>query len=101
MKTTIEYCDEDKAIKILRKIKKDNKAGKKRGVVICTINFDEDTEIRKVANPEEGCILVKNSKTIILNNDNFFPHMELYSIIQDINNIRKRGIMHDIIFFSG
>lgn len=101
MKATFEYCNVDQAIKIFQRMKKDNKSGKKRRIVICTINFDEDTETRKVANPEEGCVLASNSKTIILNNDDLFPHMELYSILQDINNIRCSGIMHDIILCSG
>lgn len=101
MKTTIEYCDEDKAIKILKKMKKENKSGKKRRIVICTFNFDEDTETRKVASPEEGCLLVKKAETIILDDDVYFPHMELYSIFQDIHDIRRKGVMHDIILCSG
>ena len=62
-------------------------------------DFDNDEESRKTATPDEGCVLVRKSKTIIINEDTFIPHMELYSVQQnDIENIIKKGIMHDIIF---
>lgn len=100
-KTRVEYCDIDRAIKILQKMKKVNKSGKNRRIIISTIDFAEDMETRKTATPDEGCVLVRKAETIILNDDVFFPHMELYSIFQDINNIRRSGIMHDIILCSG
>lgn len=100
-KTTVEYCDIDRAIKILQKMKKDNKSGKSRRIIISTIDFDDDVETRKTATPDEGCVLVRKAETIVLNDDVLFPHMELYSIFQDINDIRRRGIMHDIILCSG
>lgn len=91
-----EYISEDKAIEKLQQLKREHK--KNRKIIICTIDFDNDTEIRKTATPDEGCSLVKRSKTIFLDNDKYFPHMELYSAAQDINNIQAIGIMHDIIW---
>lgn len=98
MKTTFEYLDMDTAIKRLQEIKKLNR---KRRITICTIDFDNDIETVKSASPDEGCTLIRNSKTIILNGDQYFPHMELYSIMQDINNIKSVGTMHDIILCGG
>lgn len=99
MKTTFEYIDADRAIEKLKNLKKDNK---KRKIIICTIDFENEIEIRKTASPDEGCVLVEKSKSIIYNNDTYFPHMELYSIIQkDISNVQASGIMHDIIWCHG
>lgn len=95
MSSIRRFSDVDSAIKELEDLKKD---GKNRNVVICTIDFDNDEESRKIATPEEGCVLVKKSKTIIINEDEYIPHMELYSIVQhDLENILKKGTMHDII----
>lgn len=94
--TSFEFSDLDAAIELLQKLKKVNKNSK---IVISTIDFDKDEESRKVATPDEGCILVRKSKTIVINEDTFIPHIELYSSKQnDIENIIKKGIMHDIIF---
>lgn len=96
MGSTFEFNDVDSAIQKLQDLKKENKNGK---IVICTIDFDNDKESRKVATPDEGCVLVRKSKTIIINEDTFIPHMELYSTKQtDLENIIKTGVMHDIIF---
>lgn len=100
MKTTFEYCSEEQAIKILQKLKK-NKGNKKRRIIICTIDFDNDVETRKMASPDEGCILIKKSEMIILNKDEFVPHMELYSVIQKMDSVRPEGVMHDIIWGGG
>ena len=98
MKTTFEYLDTDSAIRRLQEIKKSNK---KRRITICTIDFDNDIETVKTASPDEGCILINKSKTIILNDDQYFPHLELYPIMQDIDNIKAVGVMHDIILCTG
>lgn len=96
MKSIREFTDVDSAIKTLQDLKKDGKASK---IIICTVDFDNDEESRMVATPEEGCRLVKKSKTIIINEDEYIPHMELYSMVQnDLKNIIREGIMHDIIF---
>lgn len=96
MKSTYEFKDVDSAIRELKKLKKGNK---NRKIIICTIDFDKDEQSRKTATPDEGCILVEKSKTIIINEDTFISHMELYSTIQtDIENIIRKGVMHDIIF---
>ena len=93
---SFKFTDVDDAIRKLQDLKKENKKGR---IVICTIDFDNDKESRTTATPDEGCLLVRRSKTIIMNEDTFIPHMELYSRKQtDIENIIKEGIMHDIIF---
>ena len=33
----------------------------------------------------------------IMNEDEYIPHMQLFNTEQDIENIIKRGIMHDIL----
>ena len=96
MKSIRKFGDVDSAIKSLQDLKKD---GKKRTIIISTIDFDNDEEFRKEATPDEGCVLVRKSKTIIINEDEYIPHMELYSMVQnDLKNIIKKGVMHDIIF---
>lgn len=95
MNSTFKFADVDSAIQKLQDLKKENKNGR---IVICTIDFDNDKESRTTATPDEGCVLVRKSKTIIINEDTFIPHMELYSVVQnDLENIIKKGIMHDII----
>ena len=95
MKSVRKFGDVDSAIKSLQNLKKD---GKKRTIIISTIDFDNDEESRKEATTDEGCVLVRKSKTIIINEDEYIPHMELYSMVQnDLENIIPKGIMHDII----
>lgn len=96
MNSTFKFLDYDSAIQKLQDLKKENKNGT---IIICTINFDNDEESRKTATVDEGCLLVRRSKTIIINEDTFIPHMELYSVGQNnLEKIIKKGIMHDIIF---
>ena len=96
MNSTFKFTDVDSAIEKLQEIKKENKNGT---IVICTVDFDNDKESRKAATADEGCVLVRKSKTIIFNEDTIIPHMELYSVVQnDLENIIRKGIMHDIIF---
>jgi hypothetical protein len=43
--------------------------------------------------------IIKSASTIILNKDNWLQHMQCYTIKQDdINNIKREGIMYDIIY---
>ena len=94
-----EFSDFDKAIEMLKNMKKNGKNGK---IIVFTINFDNNTESKKITTTDEGCILVRKSKTIIINKDTFLPHIQLFSNTQTgIENIIKKGIMHDIIFGSG
>ena len=96
MNSTFKFTDVDSAIQKLQDLKRENKNGR---IVICTIDFDNDKESRKTATPDEGCVLVRKSKTIIINEDTIIPHMELYSVAQnDLENIIRKGTMHDIIF---
>jgi len=97
MNSDFKIINIDDAIKRLQSLKKKNN---KQMVVICTIDFDNDQEIGiKKATPDEGCTLIKKSKSIIMNEDEFLSHMELYSIEQNnIENIIKKGVVHDIIF---
>lgn len=93
---SFKFTDVDSAIKKLQDLKRENN---NRTIVICTVDFDNEKESRKTATPDEGCVLVRKSKTIVINEDTFIPHMELYSTVQsDLENIIRRGKMHDIIF---
>lgn len=95
MSSIRKFSNVDGAIKSLQDLKKDGKNGT---IIICTIDFDHDEESRKIATPDEGCVLVRKSKTIIINEDEYIPHMELYSMAQnDLENIIPKGVMHDII----
>lgn len=95
MKSTIEYLEVDVAIEKLQKIKRENK---KRKIIICTIDFDNNEEYRSVTTADEGCSLIAKANTIIFNDDEFIPHMALYSVSQlDLKDIRSVGIMHDIL----
>lgn len=98
MNSTFKFVDVDDAITKLQQLKRENK---NVSIIIYTIDFDDKKETKKMATIDEGCILVKKSKTIVINEDTFVPHMELYSVRQnDIENIIKEGIMHDIIFMG-
>ena len=79
----------------LQKLKAEGKNPK--NIVILTMNFDNNTSTKKIATPDDGCLLVRKSKTIIMNEDTYLPHMQLFNTEQDIENIIKRGIMHDIL----
>lgn len=88
----------DEAISMLQELKRQGKKGK---VVVFTMDFDDENNIpqKTIASPDYGCRLVRRSKTIIINEDEFIPHMQLFSEAQnDIENIIQKGIMHDIIF---
>ncbi len=89
-----DYTSIDEAIERLQKLKREGKNPK--NVVILTMDFDNNISSKKVTTPDDGCLLVKKSKTIIMNEDTYLPHMQLFSTEQDIENIIKRGIMHDI-----
>lgn len=94
-----KFSSYDDAIIFLQKMKKQ---GKNKKHVVFTIDFDNDTESKSSITMEEGCTLVRKSKTIVINEDVYIPHMQLFSIAQtDIEKIRKEGIMHDIIFGGG
>lgn len=96
MKTeAYDYSTIDEAIERLQKLKAEGKNPK--NVVIVTMDFDNKTSSKKIATPDDGCLLVRKSKTIIMNEDEYIPHMQLFSTEQDIQNIIKRGIMHDIL----
>lgn len=85
----------DEAIEMLMALRK---SGNNRKPIVFTIDFDNDMESKEVMTHDEGCVLVKKSKTIIINEDIIMPHMQLFSTTQtDTENIKKEGIMHDII----
>lgn len=99
MKTeTYDYSTIDEAIERLQKLKAEGKNPK--NVVILTMDFDNNTSSKKIATPDDGCLLVKKSKTIIMNEDEYIPHMQLFNTEQDIKNIIRRGIMHDILLWN-
>lgn len=89
----------DEAIEMLQKLKRQ---GKNKKQIIFTIDFDNNnSETRKMTTPDEGIHLVRKSRSIIINEDTFLPHMQLFSIEQtDLENIIRKGIMHDIILCS-
>lgn len=90
-----KFSNLDEAINLLQELKKKNKNGT---IVISTFDYDNDRESKKETTPDEGCLLVRKSKTIVINEDTFIPHMQLYSTVQsDLENIIKKGIMHDVI----
>lgn len=94
-----KFSSYDDAIKMLQKMKKQ---GKNKKSIVFTIDFDNDTESKSAITLDEGCTLVKKSKTIVINEDVYIPHMQLFSNVQtDISSIRRVGIMHDIIFGNG
>ena len=96
MKTeTYDYASIDEAIERLQKLKAEGKNPK--NVVILTMDFDNNTSSKKITTPDDGCLLVRKSKTIIVNEDAYITHMQLFNTEQDIENIIKRGIMHDIL----
>ena len=94
MKTTYEYCSIDQAIEKLQNLKKKNKKYK---ILICTIDYDQKEEMKKLTTPEEGCELVRKAKSVFMNEGEVFEHVQLISIVQDLENMRREGVTHDII----
>lgn len=93
MKSTYEILSVENAIKKLNQIKGTNKK-----VAVCIIDFDNDQEDTMMVTYKEGCKLIRAAKSIIHNGDEFIPHLELFSVIQnDVNNMIKKGVMHDIL----
>ena len=96
MKTeAYDYSTIDEAIERLQKLKAEGKNPK--NVVILTMDFDNNTSSKKIATPDDGCLLVRKSKTIIMIEDEYIPHMQLINTEIYIKNIIKRGIVHDIL----
>lgn len=92
----VNYINVDEAIMLLKEYKKKN-GGK---IKVCTVDFNNEIMGYKFCFPEEGCMIVQkaNAKTILLNNEDFLPHIELYSVLQDKDRVKREGIMHDIFF---
>lgn len=95
MKENYEYMSCDQAIEKLQKMKKKNPKCK---VMICTVDFEKDSVHQKITTPDEGCLIVRRSKTVVVNEDMYVPHMQCFSKSQNIENILREGLMHDIIF---
>lgn len=84
--------DIDTAISLLERIKKENS-----NITVFIINFDENTSERKNMSYNESCDIIRNGSTIAYNQDDFIPHIEVFSIMQkNKENILPIGIMHDI-----
>ena len=87
------YYNIDQAIKKLQTLKKHEKKCK---ILIYTIDYDQNEESEKLTTPDEGCELVKKAKSIFFNEGEVFEHMQLFSIVQDLESMRREGITHDI-----
>lgn len=96
MKPCFEILSVDKAIKKLTKMKKDDS----KKIAICIIDFDNDTTEKVIASYSESCDIIKNGMTIAHNRDKYISHLEVFSVVQDINNILPKGTMHDILIGS-
>ena len=96
MKTSYKFMSVDNAIKELSKLKKNNKH-----VAVWVIDFDKEHEDKIMVSYTEGCNLIRKAKSIVHNDDEYIPHLELFSIVQkDINNVIRSGTMHDILLPS-
>ena len=91
---TFEIMTCDEAIKMLQRIKRQNRDCK---VAVTSLNFDTDETKFKIVSPDGVCVLVQNSNTVIMNGDDFFPHIQLYSRKQIPEDIVREGIMHDVL----
>lgn len=91
---TFEVMTCDEAIEVLRKMKKNNKNCK---VAVTSFDFEANETKCMSTSPERVCVLVQNSNTVIMNGDDFLPHMQLYSRSQIPENIVREGIMHDVL----
>lgn len=88
-----KFISYDKAIERLQNLESDDK------ILLYTIDFDNNIESQKVTTVDEGRLLIKKSRSIIINEDQYMPHIQLFSTIQrDIKNIIKKGTMHDLIY---
>ena len=95
MKSNFEILSVDKAIKKLARIKKIIR--KSQFVLLISIMI----RLKKVvASYSESCNIIKNGMTITHNQDEYISHLEVFSVVQDINNILPKGTMHDILIGS-
>ena len=91
---TFEIMSCDDAIALLQRIKKQNKDCR---IVVTSFDFSNGNTQCKSETPDKVCILIENSNTVILNRDDFIPHMQLYSRHQIPQDIIREGIMHDVL----
>ena len=67
------------------------------GGLVTSFDFETNETKCRSTSPERVCVLVQNSNTVIMNGDDFLPHMQLYSRSQIPENIVREGIMHDVL----
>lgn len=74
--------------------------------LILSHDLEHDISLgKKRINKSKGTVLIMNSKTIVLNQDDTeedsFSILSLYTAMQkDIFNIEPKGVKHDMILFS-
>lgn len=84
------------ATKIISELKTENSDKK---VVVCTVDFNKNKEERHLCAIDDCVKLIKKAKAAIVEHDEFFGHLQLYSTSQnDVENIVRSGVMYDIIF---
>lgn len=89
-----EFYNIDDAIRKLQNIKKKNKDAV---IIMCKIDFDNNEEMKIVTTPDEGCAIIEESGSIILNEDKYISHLQVFSVHQkSLKEIVKRGILYDI-----
>lgn len=94
MGQTFKILDVDTAIHKLMEIKLKGNEG---DFVVFMVDFDNDTSEKLITSFDESCNLIRNAATIAHNDDEYLPHMELFSnFYKDKRNIKPNGIMHDI-----
>jgi hypothetical protein len=89
-----KIIDANHAVQELQRISKVHKKTK-----IHKINLERGTsEKNDKENIEE---IIREAKTIILNKDIFFAHIQCYTCEQNIEDIKREGVMYDVIYSIG
>lgn len=97
MRENIEFTTIDEAINRLIQYKMQHG----NNVTVCMVNLDNGEEKKEKKTIEEGCEIIKSSLSVVLNNDDFIPHiMAFTNASNDINILPMAGKMHDIFLFS-
>ena len=91
---TYDFICVDDAIEKLRNLEKKNNRDR---IIIWKIDFEKNSETKTISSADYGCRLAREAKSIIYNDDEYIPHLQLFTKMQEsIRNIQRIGVMYDI-----
>lgn len=90
----MELIDIDQAIERLISYK----AAHGNKILVCIVDLDNGKTSRKRKTIQEGCAIIRKSKLLVLNEDNFFPHIMAFSnMTKQDDFLPQNGEIHDFL----